>query len=208
MKESQIYGFKSSGMCCFVTGRAVSCILKVLGAFVVQAQAVQEEDVITTILQNCVNRLAGNIKLYLRRLVSSATLLWASQIFVVQVVAISFDHHLNLACCFWSNDCDCSSSDRTVCQFDKYNNYMACHWWKYCTELFVTVLVVYSRHTVLSKMCLLLRLLVSAAWHWWVVQILTSLKVKCMYLTRRTTTDSNSSGLHVQHKHTLQPDVL
>jgi hypothetical protein len=75
MKESQVYGFRSSGMCCFVIGQAVSCILKVPGAFVIQAQAVREEDVITTVLQNHVNRLTGSIKLYLRRLVSSATLL-------------------------------------------------------------------------------------------------------------------------------------
>lgn len=127
MKENQVYEFRSSGMCCFVTGWAVSCILKVPGAFVIQAQAVQEEDVTTTVLQSCGNHLPSSIKLYRRRLVSSATLLWESQVFVVQVVAISFDHHLNLACCFWSNECDCSSSDQAVCQFDNYNNYMACH---------------------------------------------------------------------------------
>jgi hypothetical protein len=63
MKESQVYGFRSSGMCCFVTGWVVSCILKVPGVFVVQVQAVQDEDVITAVLQNCGNHLPSNIKL-------------------------------------------------------------------------------------------------------------------------------------------------
>jgi hypothetical protein len=169
------------GCAVFVTGWAVSCILKVPSALVIQAQAVQE-DVISG------KHLPSSIKLYLRRLVSSATLLWESQIFV-WVVAISFDHHLNLACCFWSNDFDCCSSDQAVCQFDNYSYYMACCWWKFCAELFVAVLVVYSRHTVLAKTCLLLHLLISATWHWRVVQILTSLKVKFLY------------------KHALQRDV-
>jgi len=64
----------------------VSGFLRFEGAFVVQAQAVQEEDAITTVLQNCGNHMPNNIKLYLRRLVSSATLLCESQIFVIQVV--------------------------------------------------------------------------------------------------------------------------
>jgi hypothetical protein len=84
---------------------------------------------------------------------------------------------------------------------------MACHWWKYCAEHCHRTSCV--QHTYSSvKKCLLLHLLVSAAWHWWVVQVSTRLKVKFMYRTRCTTTDNNSNGLHIQHKHTLQHDVL